>query len=116
MKPAGGSTSGNQTLLMEEVTETVMLEKELLHNERLASLGRLAAGVAHEIGNPVTGIACLAQNLKYDSDKPEIAEAARDILTQTERISRIVQSLVNFSHAGNPFKAVGGTGQPLPVR
>ena len=97
----GGSTSGNQTLLMEEVTETVMLEKELLHNERLASLGRLAAGVAHEIGNPVTGIACLAQNLKYDSDKPEIAEAARDILTQTERISRIVQSLVNFSHAGN---------------
>ncbi len=42
------------------------MEEELIHNERLASIGRLAAGVAHEIGNPVTGIACLAQNLEYE--------------------------------------------------
>src|SRR5690606_1721542 len=67
----------------------------------LASIGRLAAGVAHEIGNPVTGIACLAQNLKYDSDKPEVAITAKDIITQTQRITRIVQSLVNFSHTGS---------------
>jgi signal transduction histidine kinase/Na+/proline symporter len=91
----------NNTLLLEEVTATVKLEHNLVHNERLASIGRLAAGVAHEIGNPVTGIACLAQNLKYDSDKPEITEAAKDILTQTQRITRIVQSLINFSHAGS---------------
>ena len=91
----------NKTFLIEETTHLVQLEQELLHNERLASIGRLAAGVAHEIGNPVTGIACLAQNLKYDSDKPEIIAAARDILTQTQRINRIVQSLVNFSHAGS---------------
>lgn len=91
----------NQTFLVEETTPLVQLEQELLHNERLASIGRLAAGVAHEIGNPVTGIACLAQNLKFDSQQPEIQSAARDILTQTQRITRIVQSLVNFSHAGS---------------
>ena len=91
----------NQTILVEETTTLMQLEQELLHNERLASIGRLAAGVAHEIGNPVTGIACLAQNLKYDSDEPEIQYAARDILTQTQRINRIVQSLVNFAHAGS---------------
>lgn len=90
----------NCSLLIEEVTALVKLEHDLLHNERLASIGRLAAGVAHEIGNPVTGIACLAQNLKYDSDTPEIAETARDILAQTQRITRIVQSLISFSHAG----------------
>ena len=44
------------------------LEAELTHSDRLASIGRLAAGVAHEIGNPLTGIACLAQNLEYESE------------------------------------------------
>jgi signal transduction histidine kinase len=72
-----------------------------VHSERLASIGRLAAGVAHEIGNPVTGIACLAQNLKYDTENPESLETAEQILTQTERISRIVQTLVNFAHSGS---------------
>jgi len=75
--------------------------KELLHKERLAALGRLAAGVAHEIGNPVTGIACLAQNLEYDSDSEEVREVAREIIKQTERVTRIVDSLVHFSHLGN---------------
>ncbi len=95
------SQLNNHTFLIEETTERVKLEQELLHSERLASIGRLAAGVAHEIGNPVTGIACLAQNLKYDSDQPEITEAAKDIIAQTQRITRIIQSLVNFSHSGS---------------
>ena len=59
-------------ILVEDITDFELLEKELLHNERLASIGRLAAGVAHEIGNPVTGIACLAQNLEYETDPDEI--------------------------------------------
>ena len=94
------------TILLEEVTSTAMLEQELLHSERLASIGRLAAGVAHEIGNPITGIACLAQNLKYDSDSPAIHDAAKDILEQTQRVTRIVQSLVTFSHSGSHGKPV----------
>ena len=77
-----------------------LLEEELLQNERLASIGRLAAGVAHEIGNPVTGIACLAQNLEYETDPQEIRDMAQDILKQTERVTRIVESLMNFSHTG----------------
>ena len=88
-------------ILVEDITDVERLEEELLHNERLASIGRLAAGVAHEIGNPVTGIACLAQNLEYETDTDEIRFTAQDILKQTERISRIVDSLVNFSHAGS---------------
>ncbi len=89
-----------QVILLEDVTELQRLERELIHTERLASVGRLAAGVAHEIGNPVTGIDCLAQNLRYESDDPEVVQAADQILSQTQRVSRIVQSLVSFSHAG----------------
>ncbi len=101
---AGSADQGKSTdtvILVEDITDFELLEEELLHTERLASIGRLAAGVAHEIGNPVTGIACLAQNLEYETDAAEIRFTAQDILKQTERISRIVESLVNFSHAGS---------------
>jgi len=87
-------------VVVEDITDTQLLEHELTHQERLASIGRLAAGVAHEIGNPVTGIACLAQNLRYDTENPETLEAASQIVKQTQRISSIVHSLVNFAHTG----------------
>jgi signal transduction histidine kinase len=95
----------DQVMMLEDVTETQLLEQELVHSERLASVGRLAAGVAHEIGNPITGIACLAQNLRYDSDNPEVLETAEQILSQTDRVTRIVQSLVGFSHMGHTDKS-----------
>jgi signal transduction histidine kinase/Na+/proline symporter len=87
-------------IVVEDITDTQLLEHELTHQERLASIGRLAAGVAHEIGNPVTGIACLAQNLRYESDNPDTLEAASQIVKQTQRISSILHSLVNFAHTG----------------
>ncbi|MEK7259915.1 MAG: ATP-binding protein [Pseudomonadota bacterium] len=87
-------------ILLEDLTETELLEEELTHSERLASIGRLAAGVAHEIGNPITGIACLAQNIRDETDNDELRGMARQIIEQTDRTSRIVQSLVNFAHSG----------------
>jgi PAS domain S-box-containing protein len=94
------AVESDDIILVEDITDYEMLETELLHNERLASIGRLAAGVAHEIGNPVTGIACLAQNLEYETDEGEIRFMAQDILKQTGRVTRIVESLMNFSHTG----------------
>lgn len=98
--PEQPSASGGEVILLEDFTDTQVLEQELIHSERLASIGRLAAGVAHEIGNPVTGIACLTQNFQYDTDNPEILESADQILEQTERIRRILHSLLNFAHRG----------------
>ena len=92
---------GGTVILMEDQTETQLLEEELIHNERLASIGRLAAGVAHEIGNPITGIDCLAQSMRYETDNPELLQMADQIQEQTKRVTRIVQSLMNFSHAGH---------------
>ncbi|CAA0092676.1 Signal transduction histidine-protein kinase AtoS [Halioglobus japonicus] len=99
--PIEEGSNSSTVIMVEDITDLEMLEEELLHNERLASIGRLAAGVAHEIGNPVTGIACLAQNLEYESDPEEIRYMAQDILKQTGRVTRIVESLMNFSHTGS---------------
>ncbi|WP_287814052.1 ATP-binding protein, partial [Pseudomonas sp.] len=100
-EPLAPGNSG-LVLLVEDLTDTQMLEDKLVHSERLASIGRLAAGVAHEIGNPITGIACLAQNLREEREEDgEITELSSQILEQTKRVSRIVQSLMSFAHAGS---------------
>lgn len=106
------TNSGGAVILVEDITETYLLEDQLIHSERLASIGRLAAGVAHEIGNPVTGIACLAQILRDEwSDNNEVSEMSTQIIEQTKRISKIVHSLVSFSHAGGDIQS----GTPVTV-
>lgn len=99
--------SNGQVIVVEDITARHQLESHLAHNERLASIGRLAAGVAHEIGNPVTAIACLAQNLQQDAarDGAELDLSLSQIMEQTHRISRIVESLVSFSHSGQRLPA-----------
>ena len=92
-------------ILIEDITETEILEAGLTHSERLASIGRLAAGVAHEIGNPITGIACLAQTIRDEYQENELNVLAKKIIEQTDRTSNILQSLVNFAHAGSVSKS-----------
>ncbi len=87
-------------MLLEDLTDLENLEAELAHSDRLASIGRLAAGVAHEIGNPVTGIASLSQILREESADPEAREISGEILNQTRRISTILGSLMSFSRGG----------------
>ena len=89
---------GDLVIVIEDLTESKLIEEQLIHSERLASIGQFAAGIAHEIGNPVTGIACLAQNLKIDTDQPDLIKLSNTILEQTERISNILQSLVTFAY------------------
>ncbi|MCP4237761.1 MAG: GHKL domain-containing protein [Aestuariibacter sp.] len=97
------SDSGT-AILIEDHSKRYSLEEKLAHSERLASIGQLATGIAHEIGNPVTGIACLAQDIQADIAYPEqVKNGLRQILTQTERITNIVSSLVDFSHVGAPL-------------
>ncbi|HSH57207.1 MAG TPA: ATP-binding protein, partial [Halomonas sp.] len=94
------SEPGGMVILIEDHSEMKWLEDELVHTARLASIGQLAAGVAHEIGNPITGISSLAQNLRYEAEDPEVVEATEQIQQLTDRVSRIVSSLVGFAHGG----------------
>jgi PAS domain S-box-containing protein len=95
----GRHTRPGIVMLLEDLTDLQTLEAELAHSERLASVGRLAAGVAHEIGNPITGIACLAQNLHAETESHSVRETVEQILEQTQRVSHIVQSLMTFSRS-----------------
>ena len=101
-------------VVVEDLTELHTLEEELAHAERLASIGRIAAGVAHEIGNPLTGIASTAQNLGAETADPEAREACADILAQTRRIAGIVEALMAFSHGGR-IRGTAGEAAPVPL-
>ncbi len=90
----------SMVVLVDDQTQTKLLEEELVHSERLAAIGSLSAGVAHEIGNPITGIDSLAQELRYLSEDPDIREVADQIRDQANRVTTIVQSLVSYAHAG----------------
>src|SRR5690606_6700785 len=68
---------GGHVTLLADATETHRREADRVHSGRLAPVGRLAAGVAPEIGHPVTGIAWLAQNLAPDRHENESQEVAR---------------------------------------
>jgi len=106
----GAIDSGGLVLLVEDRTEQHALQARVAHQDRLASIGRLAAGVAHEIGNPLTGIASVAQNLQHDVTDPDAVERLELVLEQTRRINRIVRTLVGFAHAGS------GTGESPALR
>ncbi len=97
--------SSGIVILVEDLSDLQELENRLAHSERLASIGRLAAGVAHEIGNPVTGIASVTQNLIAEDDadylQQYLPQHLEDILNQTRRITTIIQSLSSFSRSGN---------------
>ena len=94
-----GETAG-VVVLVEDLTERKLLASQVAHQDRLASVGRLAAGVAHEIGNPLTGIACLAQNLVRELAEPDLRERVGLILREAQRIDAIVRVLLGYSHAG----------------
>ncbi len=78
---------------------TKKLEQQVLHSEKLAALGRLAAGVAHEIGNPLTSISTFAQLLR-EMSQDEFTQNSLDIINNhIQRITDIVRRMATFSRA-----------------
>lgn len=106
-------------LVVDDLTEQQALQTRLEHQDRLASLGRLSAGLAHEIGNPLTGLMMVAQNLEREvSTEPmpavELQARLGQIVEQGRRIRGIVSSLKDFSRSG--AETLGETLQLQEVR
>ncbi len=93
--------TGPIVLLVEDVTEQRILEAQLIQNDKMASIGQLVSGVAHELNNPLTSIAGLAELLLERGPHPDFPhEHLRVIHDQAERAGRIVRNLLTFARKG----------------
>jgi PAS domain S-box-containing protein len=98
-RDADGDTKA--LILLRDITEEKAFQAEALRSGQLASIGELAAGVAHEINNPINGIINYAQVLldEQETNKPA-AEILSRIIREGERISGIVSNLLSFARQG----------------
>ncbi|NIM19806.1 MAG: hypothetical protein GTO51_06125 [Candidatus Latescibacteria bacterium] len=89
--------------IFEDLTEQKRLEAEIRKNDRLRALGQLSAGVAHEIRNPLTGIATsvevLGSKLKGEQEKVKYILA---VLDEINRLDAIIRNLLNFARPAKP--------------
>jgi PAS domain S-box-containing protein len=100
--PSGqfGSSMVGNIIIIEDVTERVHLEEQLQISDKMASVGLLAAGVAHEVNTPLTGISSFTQMLlsNADPDDPK-TRMLEKIEQQTFRAAKIVNGLLNLSRS-----------------
>jgi signal transduction histidine kinase len=83
--------------LKQKLEHERQIEAQLLHAERLASLGRLVAGVAHEVRNPLATIRLRVQMCRRDAADPKVKESCIIALEEIERLNGIVNHLLNFA-------------------
>ncbi len=80
-----------------DVTDEVLREEKLRRNERLTSIGTLAAGIAHEVNNPLASVVMTAQLLRRRHLGQEVDEMLDDLIEDARRCGRIVRNVQRFA-------------------
>ena len=92
------NTVNSVVVVMTDITDAVLLQAKLAHSEKMATIGRLVSGVAHEVNNPLAAILGFTDLLL---ENPEVTGAAKEdlkiILHETQRTKDIVQDLLSFA-------------------
>jgi len=84
-----------------DMSEKLTLEKRLINTQKMESIGTLAAGIAHEVGNPLASISALVQVAQRNTEDEFINEKLGLVKSQITRISKIIKDLVDFSRPSN---------------
>ncbi len=93
-----GSLRDAREQILAGVDGKLALEARLRHSEKLATIGQLAAGIAHEVGTPLAVIGGRARQMEKKADSPvDVAKNAGIIAVQTQRITKIIQQLLDFA-------------------
>jgi PAS domain S-box-containing protein len=91
-------TVNSVVVVMTDITDATLLQAKLAHSEKMATIGRLVSGVAHEVNNPLAAILGFTDLLL---ENPEVPESAREdlqiILQETQRTKDLVQDLLSFA-------------------
>jgi PAS domain S-box-containing protein len=84
-----------------DITKQKQLEQQLMHSQKMESIGTLAAGIAHEVGNPLTSISSIVQVLHRTTQDEFFRSKLSLVQSQVHRITKIIRDLVDFSRPSN---------------
>jgi PAS domain S-box-containing protein len=84
-----------------DITKQKELEQQLMHSQKMESIGTLAAGIAHEVGNPLASISSVVQVLLRTLNDDFARDKLSLVQTQVHRITKIIRDLVDFSRPSN---------------
>src|SRR5437879_2669064 len=123
LEVAGGATYELQTVPLNnqgmkivyalEITNEVQLRRQAVHLEKMAAIGRLVSGVAHELNNPLAGIFGYAQLLSRGELDPSIRRMVDVVLNQAERTGKIVQNFLTLAAKTEPKRTAFDLNQTI---